>query len=94
MIKEISLILLQFRDCFNGTTAFNWFVIIIMGFIVRLDHHGVTSIIRWLGLDPSLFAVGPVFLILRTLTSSNGGRFVHLVTRAKSNVVGYEDPPL
>ena len=39
------------------------------------------------------FAVGPVFLILRTLTSSNGERLVHLVTRAKSNVVGYEDPP-
>lgn len=55
MIEEISLILLQFRDCFNRPGAFNWFVIVIMGFIVRLDHHGVTSIIRWLGLEPSLY---------------------------------------
>jgi hypothetical protein len=39
------------------------------------------------------FAVGPVFLILQTLINSNGQRLVHLVTRAKSNVVGYEDPP-
>jgi len=39
------------------------------------------------------FAVGPVFLILKTLIDSNGQRLVHLVTRAKSNAVGYEDPP-
>jgi hypothetical protein len=39
------------------------------------------------------FAVGPVLLILKTLVDSNGHRLVHLVTRAKSNVVGYEDPP-
>jgi hypothetical protein len=39
------------------------------------------------------FAVGPVLLILKTLVDSNGHRLVHLVARAKSNVVGYEDPP-
>ena len=55
MIKEISLIVLQFRDCFTRTATYNWFVIIIMGFIIRLDHHGITSIIRWLGLKPSLY---------------------------------------
>ena len=55
MIEEISLILLQFRDCFTRTAAFNWFAIVIMGFILRLDHYGVTSIIRWLGLKPSLY---------------------------------------
>jgi hypothetical protein len=37
--------------------------------------------------------VGPVFLILKSLLNSNGDRLVHLVTRAKNNVVGYEDPP-
>jgi len=55
MIEEISLILLQFRDCFSRPAAFNWFVIVIMGFIVRIDHHGVTSMIRWLGLKPCLY---------------------------------------
>jgi hypothetical protein len=55
MIEEISLMLLPFRDCFTRSAAFNWFVIIIIGFIIRVDHHGVTSIIRWLGLKPSLY---------------------------------------
>ena len=55
MIGEISLILLLFKDCFSRVAAFNWFVVIIMGFIVRLDHHGVTSMIRWLNLDSSLY---------------------------------------
>jgi hypothetical protein len=55
MINTISRILIQFRTCFSREAAFKWFVIVIMGFIVRLDHHGVTSIIRWLGLKPSLY---------------------------------------
>jgi hypothetical protein len=40
------------------------------------------------------FAVGPVFMILKSLLNPNGKRLLHLVTRAKSNVVGYEDPPV
>ncbi len=55
MIEEINLILSQFRDCLSRGAAFNWFVIVIMGFIIRVDHHGVSSMIRWLGLDPSLY---------------------------------------
>lgn len=39
------------------------------------------------------FAVGPVFLVLREVVDDNKDRLVHLVTRAKSNVVAYEDPP-
>ncbi len=39
------------------------------------------------------FAVGPVFLILRELTDATGKRLAHLITRAKSNAVAYEDPP-
>ena len=55
MIKELSIILLQFRDCFSRTASFNWFVITVMGFIVRLDHHGVSSVVRWLNLDPDKY---------------------------------------
>jgi hypothetical protein len=55
MINEISLILENFRICFSRKASFKWFVIIIMGFILRLDHHGVSSIIRWLALKPSLY---------------------------------------
>ena len=39
------------------------------------------------------FAVGPVFSILRQILDSQGQRLIHVVTRAKSNVVAYEDPP-
>ena len=39
------------------------------------------------------FAVGPVFLILRDLTDIAGKRLAHVITRAKSNVVAYEEPP-
>lgn len=55
MINEIGLILLMFRECFSRAASFHWFVIVIMGFILRLDRHGVSSIIRWLGLKPSLY---------------------------------------
>ena len=39
------------------------------------------------------FAVGPVFAILKRLMDSSGNRLIHMVTRAKSNVVAYADPP-
>jgi hypothetical protein len=39
------------------------------------------------------FAVGPVFLILRQILDDQGERLIHVVTRAKNNVVAYEDPP-
>ncbi len=39
------------------------------------------------------FAVGPVFAILKTVRDAAGRRLVHVVTRAKSNVVAYSDAP-
>jgi hypothetical protein len=45
MINEISRILEQFRSCFSRSAAFNWFVVVIFGFMVRLDHHGVSSFV-------------------------------------------------
>ena len=53
MISEISRILLKFRGCFSRQAAFDWFVIVIFGFIVRIDHYGVSSFVRWLGIKPS-----------------------------------------
>ena len=37
MIGEISRILAGFRSCFTRTAAFNWFVTVMFGFIVRID---------------------------------------------------------
>lgn len=39
------------------------------------------------------FAVGPVFAILKKVADPGGHRLIHMVTRAKSNAVGYTDPP-
>ena len=55
MINEISRILVKFRPCFSRKAAFNWFVIVIVGLIVRLDHYGVSSFVRWLCIKPSLY---------------------------------------
>lgn len=55
MINEISRILIQFRSCFSREAAFNWFVVVIFGFMVRLDHHGVSSFVRWLCIKPRLY---------------------------------------
>jgi hypothetical protein len=39
------------------------------------------------------FAVGPVFAILKSVRDAAGLRLVHVVTRAKNNVVAYADAP-
>jgi hypothetical protein len=54
--------------------------------IKELDRNGLVVL-------DAYFAVGPVFLILKELTNEAGERLAHLVTQAKKNVVGYEDPP-
>lgn len=43
--------LFDFRVCFTRKAAFEWFTVIIMGFIIGSEHVGVTSIIRALCLD-------------------------------------------
>jgi hypothetical protein len=53
----------------------------------------VATVGRSLIVLDAFFAVGPVFEILKQVVDSSGRRLVHIVTRAKSNVVGYGDPP-
>ncbi len=55
MIGQLWLLLSTFREAFPRSATFAWFVIAIFGFIVRLDHHGVSSSIRWLRLLPSTY---------------------------------------
>jgi len=43
----IEKFLTDFRCCFQHTVTFNWFLlVIILGFIVRSDHLGVSSFVR------------------------------------------------
>ena len=55
MIHQIDTILIAFRGCFSRRAAFAWFVVIIIGFLVRADHDGVSSIIRWMCLPPECY---------------------------------------
>jgi len=43
---------MSFRNCFNREITFHWFVIIVVGLMLRCDSAGITSIIRTLGLVP------------------------------------------
>jgi hypothetical protein len=52
MIKYMNDILSSFRDGFSRIAAFEWFVVIVVGLMVRTDTLGVTSIVRDLALDP------------------------------------------
>lgn len=53
MLDTIESILYEFRGCFKRKRTFEWFVIVVIGFILRDDHLGVTSIIRILFLNPA-----------------------------------------
>jgi DDE superfamily endonuclease len=43
-------VLIQFRSCFRRNASFKWFVIIVIGLMIRSDKLGVTSIVRDLSL--------------------------------------------
>ena len=51
MFQRIEQLLKEFRPCFSRKAAFGWFVTVIVGFMLRSDQLGVTSVIRDLSLD-------------------------------------------
>ncbi len=53
--NNVFSILNGFSHQFSDRRAFFWFIVIIFGFILRFDHHGVTSFVRWLGLLPNTY---------------------------------------
>lgn len=55
MLNYIEKVLCHFEPCFTRKAAFHWFVVIIIGLILRSDKLGVTSIIRDLALAPSSY---------------------------------------
>ena len=44
---------MKFRESFSRESTFKWFVIVVIGLMIRSDHLGVTSIIRELGINPN-----------------------------------------
>jgi len=55
MFQLINSIIHEFVGCFNRRKTWQWFVVIIIGFMVRDNHRGVTSIISSLRLKPELY---------------------------------------
>jgi len=55
MFQLIDTILHEFRSCFKYKATWCWFVVLIMGFMVRNNHRGITSIISALRLAPRLY---------------------------------------
>ncbi len=53
MIKEIEDILKCMRPAFSRNATYLWFVIVFVGFVLRTDTFGVSSIVRALTLDPA-----------------------------------------
>lgn len=52
MWKEFSAALATLRPAFGREAAYAWFVVVCVGFVVRADVYGITSIVRALALEP------------------------------------------
>lgn len=50
MLKFMNEVLSAFRSCFSRNATYEWFVVIIIGMILRTDRLGVTTLIRDLSL--------------------------------------------
>jgi hypothetical protein len=55
MFQLINEIITQFRKSFKRQKTWQWFVCIVLGFMIRNDHRGVTSTISALRLKPGLY---------------------------------------
>ena len=55
MFQLINHILLEFKGCFKRAKTWQWFLVLVIGFITRNDLQGVTSVISDLRLNPSLY---------------------------------------
>ncbi|MCP4705756.1 MAG: hypothetical protein GY865_14245 [candidate division Zixibacteria bacterium] len=60
-MKIVDKVLFRFYSVFTYEAAFNWFVIVVIGFMVRSDHMGVSSFIRQLYSDPVHYDALPLF---------------------------------
>jgi len=55
MYQLIDNILMHFHGCFKRFTAWQWFVVLVMGLMIRNEQRGVTSVISSLRLKPEKY---------------------------------------
>jgi hypothetical protein len=54
-MRYLSSVLLSLRPAFTRTSAFCWFCVLVIGFIIRSDFYGISSVIRALSLPPNAY---------------------------------------
>ena len=74
--EYINDILFDFRPSFSRQKAFGWFVIAVIGFMLRSDHLGVTSVVRELSLNSD-----PLYLCLLHLFHSNAWKLEGIMAK-------------
>ena len=55
MLEELKRFLESMRPAFSRQATYHWFIVIFIGFILRTDNFGVSSIVRALGLSPASY---------------------------------------
>jgi hypothetical protein len=55
MDQKLFGILEKFRPCFSREATYHWFFLVMIGLIIRGDHYGVSSIVRWFSLTPGCY---------------------------------------
>ena len=55
MWEWINETILKSEKCFSRKASFRWFVVIVIGLMVRAEHIGVSSIIRELSISPKIY---------------------------------------
>ncbi|MBU1486756.1 transposase, partial [bacterium] len=55
MDNKLFEILENFRPCFSRKATYYWFILVMIGLVVRADHYGISSIVRWVSLSPNCY---------------------------------------
>ena len=87
MYQLINDILLKFLPEFKRTKTWRWFVVMVMGLMIRKNHNGVTSTIAALRIKPELYHTALHFYRSEGYDVNElYGKWIHIATE-KSNLV-------
>lgn len=86
MFKLINEILHQFRICFKREETFGWFVIIIVGMLIRSDMRGISSLVGSLCLQPRCYEMMLHFF------RSKAFDLKHIKFKWQSIIIKYVEP--
>ncbi|MNJ61555.1 hypothetical protein D3C77_573490 [compost metagenome] len=65
-LKNIDELLSAFRSCFSRTATYKWFVVVIVGLMLRTDHLGVPSKDHRSFMHQAVSIFGSTYIVNRT----------------------------